>query len=93
MSTTIIPVRVPGPDGCASDGRQRRDLADPAGERGAADVAVSDVGIDRTHIQRLGGRAGVVAPQSRTTFETGAITTGAETLDEKPGRPLAPAVR
>ena len=41
---------------------------------------------DRIHIQRLGGCAGVVTPQSHTMNEVVAIMTGATTLAETPGR-------
>ncbi len=41
---------------------------------------------DRIHIQRLGGSAGVVTPQSHTMNEVVAIMTGATTLEETPGR-------
>ena len=36
---------------------------------------------DRIHIQRLGGRAGVITPQSHTPTEAVAIMTGAATLE------------
>jgi fructose transport system ATP-binding protein len=41
---------------------------------------------DRIHIQRLGGSAGVVTPQTHTMNEVVAIMTGATTLAETPGR-------
>jgi len=42
---------------------------------------------DRIHIQRLGGSAGIITPQSHSMSEAVAIMTGATTLDETPGKP------
>jgi len=41
---------------------------------------------DRIHIQRLGGRAGVISPKSHTMGEGVGIMTGAMTLQDTPGR-------
>jgi fructose transport system ATP-binding protein len=41
---------------------------------------------NRIHIQRLGGSAGVITPQSHTMSEAVAIMTGATTLAETPGK-------
>jgi len=44
---------------------------------------------DRIHIQRLGGCAGVVTPQTHTMNDVVSIMTGATTLQETPGVPSA----
>ncbi|MBA2445408.1 MAG: sugar ABC transporter ATP-binding protein [Nocardioidaceae bacterium] len=44
---------------------------------------------DRIHIQRLGGCAGIITPQSHGMPEAVAIMTGATTLEESPGATAA----
>jgi len=45
---------------------------------------------DRIHIQRLGGRAGVITPESHTMNDAVAIMTGARTLEPGEGVPDQP---